>query len=106
MRAHALLLALPLLASCSSAAPDCADERTVNTVIQISEEKIGKEAMKGISLKLANIRTTGLDEKIGKYACAADLEIAGPGGSKRLPIQYTSELADGGKRFYVTVYGL
>lgn len=92
--------------ACSQAAPDCADEQAVNTVIQIVEEKIGQEAMKGISLKLTNIRTTDFNERIGKYSCAADLEITGPGGAKRLPIQYTSKLADGGKRFYVTVYGL
>lgn len=62
--------------------------------------------MKSISLKLVDIRTTAMDEKLGKYTCAADLEITGSGGSKKLPVQYTSELTDGGKQFYVTVYGL
>lgn len=96
--------------ACSHSAPDCADEQTVNTTIQIAREKVVKEngqgAMEGITLKLVDIRTTAKDEKLGKYTCAADLEVTGSAGSNRLPIQYTSELAGGGKRFYVTVYGL
>jgi len=92
--------------ACSHSAPDCADEKMVDTAIQIAEEKFGQEIMKNVTLKLLNIRTTAMDEKLGKYTCAADLEVTGSAGSKRFPVQYTSELADGGKRFYVTVYGL
>jgi len=96
--------------ACSHSAPDCADDKTVDTTLQIAKEKLieesGKDVVNQITLKLADIRTTAMDEKLGKYTCAADLEATGPAGSKKLPIQYTSELADGGKRFYVTVYGL
>jgi len=103
-------LAALFFSACSHSAPDCADEKTVNTAIEIAKKKLiednGQDIVKQLSLKLVDIRTTNIDEKLGKHTCAADIEATGPGGSKRLPIQYTSELADGGKRFYVTVYGL
>lgn len=96
--------------ACSHSAPDCADEKTMDTTLEIARKKLSEtidsDSFKKISLRLVNIRTTAMDEKLGKYTCAADLEATGPGGSKKVPIQYTSELADGGKRFYVTVYGL
>ena len=110
MKARILLLVFPILSACSGAAPDCADKRTVDAVIRIAKQKItsqnGPDALNGITLNVVNIRTTDTNEKLGSYACAADFDITGRGISKRLPIRYTSELADGGKNFYVTVYGL
>ncbi|MDQ6958219.1 MAG: hypothetical protein Q9M24_03805 [Mariprofundaceae bacterium] len=96
--------------ACPHSVPDCADEQTVTTALEIAKKKLIKESSQDVvkqeSLKQVDMRTTDMDKKLGKYTCAADLEVTDPAGSKRLPIQYTSELADGGKRFYVTVYGL
>jgi len=105
-----IILAALLASACTQAAPKCADEQAVNTALEIAREKLAEtvdpDAFKKISLRLVNIRTTAMDERLGKYTCAADLEAVGPAGSKQIPIRYTSELADGGKRFYITVYGL
>jgi hypothetical protein len=110
MKAPVLFLVLPLLAACSTTAPDCMDERTQSTVLEIVRQKIAAQsseaAAKKISLSLMNIRTTELNETLGKYTCAADLEFRNPRKSRKLPITYTSELSDGGKNFYVTVHGL
>ena len=110
MRGCIAVITLALLGACSSTAPKCSDSRTTDTAMEIVQKKfagqIGEDAVKQLGLKLINIRTTGLDEKLGKYTCAADLEISGPRGSKSVPIRYTSELTDDGKSFYVTVYGL
>jgi len=108
-RVISCLVAL-FFSACSHSAPDCADEQTVSTAIQIAKQKFieqsGQDIVKQLSFKLVAIRTTAMDEKLGKYTCAADLEATGPNGSKKFPVQYTSELVDGGKRFYVSVYGL
>ncbi len=98
------------VSACTPTAPECADDQAVDTVLKIVRQKIaeqsGKEALNQLGLKLTAIRTTEFDEKLGRYTCAADLEVTGPGGSKTIPVRYTSELADGGKNFYISVYGL
>lgn len=118
MRAIALgLVAAILLAGCAKKAPDCNEKRTKDLVIEISKEEINKqlkmlydpktvEIMNQAVLEVVNVRTTNFNKETGTYECAADLKITGTKGTNNLPITYISELADGGKNFYVSVKGL
>ncbi|MDX8411886.1 MAG: hypothetical protein R8K46_08495 [Mariprofundaceae bacterium] len=103
-------LAALVISACSQPAPDCADEQVVDTVIRIAWQQIenrdAQKSLDNLSLKLVDVRTTGMDERLGKSVCAANLVFTAPAGSTKVPIQYTSELANGGKQFFVTVYGL
>lgn len=95
---------------CSSSAPKCSDTETTDLVEQITRQELaklyGQEASNGFQITLAAIRTTDINDKTGAQTCAADVTLKGADGTHSAPITYTSELADKGDEFYVTVYGL
>lgn len=102
---------------CTKKAPSCAEKETKVLVIQIARDElvtqmgrsfgtVAAEETKKIGLDVINVRTTNFNKEVGKYECAADLEMTGEGKTSSLPITYTSELADGGKKHFVSVYGL
>jgi len=99
-----------LFVGCSNEAPSCADSDAKDLVIQIANgeliKSLGKTKAESIDLTLENIITKDINEKVGSFKCAADLKMTGTGGSKSIPITYTSELANDGDDFYVNVYGL
>ncbi|PNH88133.1 hypothetical protein [Vibrio diazotrophicus] len=100
-----------VLIGCGSGAPECSDTETKDLVKQIASEEmaeqIGAEAANQFTYKVNAIRTTDKNEKTGSKECAAQLEvIAANGGSNELPIEYTVEVTDDQKEFFVTVYGL
>lgn len=87
-------------------------------VINISKEEIIRQAKvapwivkpedaENLILEVINVRTANFNKEIGKYECGADLKMTFPnGGTNNLPITFTSELADDGKNYYVSVNGL
>lgn len=97
-------------------APDCNDSRVKENVLSISKEAIKtglrqrfesqKTCNEGFEYGINNVRTTNINKDIGKFECAADLVLNHNSEESKIPITYSSELSDGGKNFYVTVFGL
>lgn len=98
------------LTACSNEAPSCSDSQTTDLVMEIAfdhiESTYGVEFKNGVKLSVESIRTTDINEKLGSFSCAADLMFETPDISDSVPIEYTSENADGGESYYVNVYGL
>ena len=116
------------LTGCATKAPDCNDSKTKDLVISIEHEPLkqvfddGWEYMKkglestaksfgvkvefndnfsDLKLSVENVRMTGYDEKIGKYSCSGSLVATAGVEKAEVPIDFTSELADGGGKQYV-----
>lgn len=104
---------LAIISACSTSAPKCADQKTIDLVLKIAQQefdkKVGSQIRKEIadkfSMALGAIRTTGAEEKTGAQACAAELILKNPMGEDKLNITYKSEKTDNGEH-YVTVFGL
>ncbi|MBJ6934476.1 hypothetical protein JG626_19065, partial [Vibrio cholerae] len=82
-------------------APKCGDPETVDLVTQIADDEmaktVGREAANLFTYELTGIRTTGVNEKIGSYECAADLQMKTEArGSASGSITYTVENTDDG----------
>jgi len=62
------------------------------------------ESLDNVRFELKNIREVSYDEDIGRYKCSADLYLIIPDKEPLKPkeITYASEVADGGKKHYVT----
>jgi len=92
--------------------PKCSDTDTTNAIKEIvggeMGNQFGAEAAKMFSYKVGAIRTTYKNEQTGAYECAAQLSIvtSNTGQTNEIPITYTVGVADNGKEFYVTVFGL
>jgi hypothetical protein len=69
---------------------------------KMDPRKISQE----LSYNMENVRISHFVKEIGKYECAADLIVKKKERTSKMPINYTSELSDGGKNFYVSVSGL
>lgn len=115
-------VAVIALMGCATKTPDCNDSRTKDLVISIEGDSLkerfdnqlsmmkitagvkGKkfsEDFGSIKLSVENVRITDHDEKIGKFTCSGNLVATV--GTKRAeaPIDFTSELADGGEKQFV-----
>ncbi|MEQ5818101.1 hypothetical protein [Halomonas sp. SCS19] len=108
--AGAVIVAATILGGCSQSAPKCSDNETVALVKEITRDglvsQFGQEVSDSIQLEVDAIRTTDFNDKTGSQQCAAQLTIKSQGDTETADITYTSELADNGEKFYVTVYGL
>jgi len=104
-------VSFPIIA-CSSSTPKCSDGETKNLVIDIAKEQLLKSGFGNIidklEMKVDNIRTIKYEKEIDRYTCQADFIIKNIENNqqKALPITYTVQKTDDGKRFYVEVYGL
>lgn len=104
----AMLLMAVAVSGCSKAAPACSDQRTIDLVKQIAQQKLdaktpGTKAVFGLEA----IRTTGKDDKTGTQSCAGDFTISLPeiNYNDKTGITFTSELTDKNEH-YVSVKGL
>jgi hypothetical protein len=142
-----LSLVIAALAGCGNKPPACGDEQNMTVVKQIFNDELAasnvqpsqdtgwldkfKQASK---TEFSTIRTTGLDEKIGKVSCAATMVTTFPEGAKNLlantmlpdafkkdypglnmkvnglalstDIEYSSQMTDDKKNLLVEVKGL
>lgn len=115
-----LALIFGVLLGCSKTAPDCNDAQVKNLTIELIGNAIQKKLssvytkqqviryMQKISLNLEAVRTTSVNKETGCRVCTAELIMQGDKGENRLPIEYKSELIDGGKNSYVStrIYGI
>jgi len=101
-----------LIIACSSSTPKCSDSKTKELVIDIAKRQLSNVELGNVigklDFKVENIRTIEYQKDIDKYTCKADFIIKNKENkqSKTLPITYTVQKTDDGKRFYVEVYGL
>lgn len=106
------LLALMTVSACTPSVPKCGDTQIVDLVIKISGgemvKQLGAEAATGFSYSVDSIRTRSTNEQTGAHECAAQLAITASSTNQTnaIPIEYTVELTDNGKDFYVNVFGL
>ena len=49
------------------------------------------KALKDLSFDFENILPTGVDDKIMKVSCAAQMKISGPNGIETKPIKYSAQ---------------
>lgn len=101
-----LPLILVLTACGKNEAPNCSDKKTTDLVTKIGAQKVynrGGIGMKLQSIRVDSVRTLNLNKELGSYYCAANLIVDSNVGNMVFPITYTSELIDGGGKFYVTV---
>lgn len=94
LRTAAFLITALLAAGCSTEAPKCSDESTLDLVRKILLDKMDlslSDAEKQTVFKFEYPHATAIDEKIKKYSCESKL-IAGD--SIELPITYESQLDD------------
>lgn len=99
-----------VITGCSSSAPKCADQKTIDLVVQIAKQEVAKAAGKDwadkVQFTLSAIRTTGTDDKTGAQKCAATMLIKTPEKEDQGDITYVSEKTDKDGQQVVTVYGL
>lgn len=97
---------------CTQSVPKCSDTETIDLVKQIADREmasqLGAQADKLFFYTVGAIRTTNTNEQTGANDCAAELGVTAKntGVTNKLPIQYTVEMTDNGKEFYVSVFGL
>jgi hypothetical protein len=120
------------IAGCTNRPPDCNSDASKKLVIQIAmkhEPRIDAPGMfrsqqhfeffsslagmptkyKVKSAEVVNVRTTAYDKESNSYSCEADLTYhldEKEPLTKEYPITYRSEFADGGKKHFVTAWGL
>ena len=98
------------LGACGGGVPGCSSDETKELVIQIADDEmkrqLGQEMGGQISYSVSAIRTRETNTETGSHTCAAELQVKGPRGSSKIPIEYTVETTDSGEEFYVEVYGL
>ncbi|WP_456400440.1 hypothetical protein [Persephonella sp.] len=98
--------------ACSSSTPKCSDGETKDLVIEIAKEQLLKSGFGSVidklEMKVDNIRTIEYQKNIDKYTCQADFIVKNKENNqqKTIPITYTVQKTDDGKKFYVEVYGL
>ena len=105
-----MIAATILIIGCAKPAPKCSDEKTVNSVLQITKEQVSKRVpLDDLVIKLEAIRTTGADDKTGAQSCAGEIVMEskkmGNIPLPKIPITFKSELTDT-KEHYVSVKGL
>lgn len=126
-----LLTFLMFFALSCAKAPDCHDEALKKAVLELApqlleqkfeaaivalnpafpmlfpvETKQLKAEIKDLDLSLRATRITAYNRDTDAYTCAAELVIrnkTGQGKADILNVVYTSQLADSGKNFYVTL---
>ncbi len=123
----AILISVTLSACSMKEAPDCASDKTKNLIFKIANEQItkvysdNKIALENLaaqygakvqgdpsSIKYSVIGTRVIEKNkdTGNYKCTGTFVAEGKGGKFEMPIDYTSEMVDGGKDFYVGIRGL
>jgi hypothetical protein len=142
-----LSLVVAALAGCGNKPPACGDEQNMTVVKQIFNDELAAsnnqpsqdtgwldKFKQGSKIEFSTIRTTGLDEKIGKVSCAATMVTTFPEGAMKLlastmlpeafkkdypglnmkvnglalstDIEYSSQMTDDKKNLLVEVKGL
>lgn len=103
---HLALLTLVLIALLSACGkgPKCNDEAARAAVLsqaretfkrQFSQTGAPPEAVDRLKFDLTDIKYTGSDGLSGARMCKAELSLTGPNQTKKMPIQYSVEEADG-----------
>lgn len=131
-----LMTAIFALAGCSNNAPNCSDQKVLDTLTQLPIEDTLKgaavysakmkaqnkppeeiaaydayiaksiAAAKNAKTIYTNIVTTEANDKTGFYACAATVEVTAEGKTNKWNFTYTVEKTNDGKSFHVNSKGL
>lgn len=117
-----IVIAVIALTGCTAKAPDCNDSKTKSLVLSIENDflketfdtkgeffKAQIESMgmgltfdnnfSSMKLLLEDVRTTDYNDKTGKYSCSGNLVVRDGKNDAKVPIGFTSELADGDKPY-------
>lgn len=125
-----LITLIPFLFACSTKAPDCADQKTKQTLLDLVNKQansyissdIGKSSiafafsritsladgkleydasLKDVKLSIDNIKEDKYDEKVDKHYCSADLVSEYKGNKNNLEMKFTSQMANKGDKHIV-----
>lgn len=96
------------LTSCAKKAPECDSQDAKGLVVQILKEEYSQALVdkRNLDFNVVNVRTLSFNKDVGSYQCAADVKITGQEEITTVPINFTSELADKGEKFYVSISSL
>ncbi|WP_456401432.1 hypothetical protein [Persephonella sp.] len=105
------VISFPIIA-CSSSTPKCSDSETKELVINIAKDQLLRtgfgDVIDKLEMKVENVRTIEYQKDVDKYMCKTEFILKNKENNQQniLPITYTVQKTDNGKRFYVEVYGL
>jgi len=103
-----VVLGTAALTSCAKKAPECDSQDAKVLVVQIFKGEYSRALAdkQNLNFNVVNVRTLSFNKDVGSFQCAAEIEIIGQEEKTTVPINFASELADKGEKFYVSISNL